>query len=182
LLHARLIAWLTHDVAVACLVGRLIPARSAELHAFRRRCVLGHKNDNLFVSCNAQQAPGTGTVVEFKAGPCTPIDTGIKLGYAGGIVIDGSGHIAVIDQEVPSLNVYDVGKSKPVATLKLPSASAYIAFNRTSKVLFVADYSKGEIDVFDYAPSKLQRINKITNGITASSDNMGIAVAPAQRL
>ena len=140
------------------------------------------KNENLFVSCNAQQARGTGTVVEFKAGSSTPIDTHIKLGYAGGIAIDGSGHIAVIDQEVPSLNVYTVGKSKPIATLKLPSASAYIAFNSTSKVLFVADYSKGEIDVFDYSPSKLKHINKITNGIAPSSDNMGIAVTPAQRL
>lgn len=140
------------------------------------------KNENLFVSCNAQQASNTGTVVEFKAGSSTPIDTHIKLGYAGGIAIDGRGHIAVIDQEVPSLNVYDNGQSKPIATLELPSASAYIAFNRTSKVLFVADYSKGEIDVFDYSPSKLKRINKITNGITPSNDNMGIAVTPAQDL
>jgi hypothetical protein len=139
------------------------------------------KNENLFVSCNGQVS-GTGTVVEFKAGSSTPIDTHIKLGYAGGIAIDGSGHVVVIDQEVPSLNVYDVGKRTPVATLKLPSASAYIAFNTTSKVLFVADYSKGEIDVFDYSQSNLKRINKITNGITASSDNMGIAVTPAQRL
>ncbi|MGA8534635.1 MAG: hypothetical protein WB615_11045 [Candidatus Tumulicola sp.] len=140
------------------------------------------KNGNLFVSCNAQQAIGTGTVVEFKVGSSTPIDTHIKLGYAGGIAIDGSGHIAVVDQEVPSLNIYDVGNQKPIATPNLPSASAYIAFNRTSKVLFVADYSKGEIDVFDYSPSALKRINRITNGITPSNDNMGIAVTPAQRL
>lgn len=140
------------------------------------------KNQDLFVSCNAQQAIGTGTVVEFKAGSSTPVDTHIKLGYAGGIAIDGSGHIVVIDQEGPSLNVYDVGKRNPIARLGLPGASAYIAFNTTSKVLFVADYSKGEIDVFDYTPSKLKRLDKITNGMSPSSDNMGIAVTPAQRL
>jgi sugar lactone lactonase YvrE len=137
---------------------------------------------NLFVSCNAALAIGSGTVVEFKAGSTTPIETHVRLGYSGGVAIDRDGHLLAIDQEVPSINVYVVGKRKPVAKLPLPGASAYLAFNKTSDELYVADYSLGEIDVFRYTPSGLTPINTITNGITPSNDNMGVATTPAQRL
>ena len=49
-------------------------------------------------------------------------------------------------------------------------------------MLYVADYGLGEIDVFRYQPNALKQIDKITNGITPSNDNLGIANTPPQRL
>jgi hypothetical protein len=139
------------------------------------------KAGDLFVSCNATPGGG-GTVVKFKAGSTNGTETHIELGSAGGVGFDSVGHLLAIDEQTPSLNVYDVGKKKPLYQLALPGTSAYFAFNKTSTVLYVADYGLGEIDVFRYQPNALKQIDKITNGITPSNDNLGIANTPPQRL
>jgi hypothetical protein len=118
---------------------------------------------NLFVSYNRTPGVNGGGIVEFTAGWLKPKQMHVTLGAAGGVGFDGAGHLLAIDQEVPSLNVYDVGNPKPIATLPLPGTPAFFAFNKTSKVLYVADYSLGEIDVFDYTPTRLTQINTITN-------------------
>lgn len=140
------------------------------------------KSGNVWVSYNAAQGIGSGSVAEFKAGSSTPTETHVKIGSCGGIAIDKAGHFLTIDEEVPSVNVYDAHRRKPIAQLKLPGTSAYLVFNKSSDVLYVADYGLGEIDVFDYTPNKLTQINTITNGIVPSNDNLGVAVTPAQRL
>lgn len=140
------------------------------------------KRGDLYVACNASQGIGSGTVVWFKPGSSQGRPTHIKLGAAGGVGFDGAGHLLVIDQEVPSLNVYDIGNAKPIHEFTLPGTSLYFAFNRDSSALYLADYANGAIDVYRYAPAKLTRINKITNGMSSSSDNIGIADTPVQQL
>jgi WD40 repeat protein len=154
----------------------------SDAHFFHVSGVALDKSGNLFVTCNAGQGMNSGTVVEFKAGSTTGTDTHIVLGYAGGVGLDGAGHLLAVDEEVPSLNVYTVGNRKPLHKLKLPGTSEYFSFNKDSKMLFVADSGLGEIDVFRYTPSALTQVNKITNGIAASKDNFGIATTPAQQL
>jgi hypothetical protein len=139
------------------------------------------KHGNLFVSCNAGQV-NSGTVIEFKAGSTKGIATRILLGFAGGVGFDRNGHLLAIDEEVPSLNVYNPGDRKPLEQLTLPGTSEYFSFSADSRLLYVADFGLGEIDVFRYRPSALTLVNKITNGIVPSNDNLGIATTPAQRL
>jgi len=139
------------------------------------------KAGDLFVSCNATPGGG-GTVVEFPAASTKGKQTHISLGSAGGVGFDSAGHLLAIDQQTPSLNVYEVGKKKPLYQLTLPGTSAYFAFNKDSTVLYVADYGLGEVDVFHYKPNALKQIDKITNGIEPSNDNLGIADTPPQKL
>jgi DNA-binding beta-propeller fold protein YncE len=139
------------------------------------------KHGNLFASCEISPGAGHGEVVEFKAGSTKGTQTHISLGSAGGLGFDGAGHLLAIDVNGPTLNVYNVGNPKPINALKLPGASIYFSFSRDSKELYVADYAQGEIDVFRYSPNKLTQINKITNGMSPSSGNIGIANTPIQR-
>lgn len=140
------------------------------------------KAGNVFISYNGL-AQGTGGVVEYHApGFTRTTNMHIKLDYAGGVGFDRAGHLLVIDQEVPSLNVYTVGSRKPVATLSLPGASWFFAFNRDSTRLYVADDGLGEIDVFRYRPTALKQIDTITNGLSPSSDDFGVADWPPQQL
>lgn len=107
---------------------------------------------------------GTGNVIEFPKGSSTDKDLHIALGAAGGVGFDGEGHLLVTDESVPSLNVYAPGERKALHHLSLPGASRYFAFSKDSRVLYVADYDLGEIDVYLYAPNALTQINTITNG------------------
>jgi hypothetical protein len=140
------------------------------------------KSGDLFVSYDATPGSGSGSVVEFKGGKDKATETHIRLGGAGGVGFDRAGHLLVIDQAVPSLNVYEVGNREPVHQLTLPGRSAFFSFNKDSTRLYVADYALGEIDEFRYRRSELTQINTITNGIVPSNSNVGIASTPAQQL
>jgi hypothetical protein len=125
---------------------------------------------------------GTASVVEFKAGKNVPTETHIKLGAAGGIGFDRAGHLLALDLQVQTLNVYDVGKRTPIHQLKLRGTSVFFSFNKDSSRLYLADYSQGKIDEYRYQPDALTLIDTITNGMTPSSGNLGIATTPAQQL
>lgn len=140
------------------------------------------KAGNVFISYNGL-AQGTGGVVEYHAPKYTnTTNMHIKLDFAGGVGFDGAGHLLVIDQQVPSLNVYTVGQRKAIATLSLPGGSWFFAFNHDSTRLYVADDKLGEIDVFRYHPTALKQINTITNGLGPSNTVFGVASWPPQQL
>jgi hypothetical protein len=140
------------------------------------------KNGNLFASYDAHMVAGTASVVEFKAGKNVPTETHIKLGAAGGIGFDRAGHLLALDLQAQTLNVYDVGKRTPIHQLKLRGTSVFFSFNKDSSRLYLADYSQGKIDEYRYQPDALTLIGTITNGMTRSSGNLGIATTPAQQL
>jgi hypothetical protein len=141
------------------------------------------KAGDLFVSYNVFGPSKTGGVVEFKAPSFNHAkDMHVKLGYAGGVGFDRAGHLLVVDQKVPSLNVYNIGQRKPIATLSLPGTSWFFAFNKNSTRLYVADSQLGEIDVFGYKPTGLKVIGKITSGLSPSNDDFGVADTPPQQL
>jgi sugar lactone lactonase YvrE len=134
------------------------------------------RHGNLFVSYDANHG-SVGAVVEFQHGK-KMVQTKISLGAAGGIGFDAAGHLLAMDCAASTLNVYDAGNAKPIHKLKLPGSPIYFAFGKQSKMLYVANYANGEIDVYDYTPSKLTLSNTITNGMNASSDNLGVAISP----
>jgi hypothetical protein len=137
------------------------------------------KAGNVFVSYD-QTYGAHGTVVEFPAGSSNPVATKIAVGAAGGIGFDQAGHMLLVDQVAPSLNIYEAGKSKPLAKLPLPGAPIYFCFGKHSNIIYLADYTLGEIDVFRYTPTGLTLINKITNGIVPSNNNTGVAITSPQ--
>jgi sugar lactone lactonase YvrE len=132
-------------------------------------------NGNVFVSFN-QNHETFGAVEEFRNG--NPISTKIKVGTAGGIGFDPYGHMLLIDRKSSTLNVYDAGSTKPKYKLPLPGAPIYFKIGWNKKMLYVANFASGEIDAYDYTPAKLTLRNTITNGMNASSDNLGIALSP----
>jgi WD40 repeat protein len=134
------------------------------------------RSGNLFVSYDANHG-SVGSAVEFRHGK-TVVPTKISVAAAGGIGFDGAGHMLLIDRDSSTLNVYDAGNTKPIHKLKLPGSPIYFAFGKNYKMLYVADYADGAIDVYRYTPSALQRTDTITNGMNASSTSLGIAVSP----
>lgn len=140
------------------------------------------KSGNVFASYDAHMVAGTASVVEFKGGKDKATETHIKLGAAGGIGFDSAGHLLAIDVQAQTLNVYDVGTRTPIHQLKLPGTSIFFSFNKDSSRLYLADYSQGKIDEYRYRPDGLTLINTITNGMSPSSYNQGIATTPAQQL
>jgi hypothetical protein len=131
---------------------------------------------NVFVSYNANHGTD-GFVEEFHKG--NPIATKIKVGAAGGIGFDPYGHLLLIDRSASTLNVYDAGSTKPKYKLALPGSSIYFKIGgKHGRMIYVANFGQAEIDVYRYTPNKLTLTNTISNGITASSENLGIAVSP----
>jgi hypothetical protein len=130
---------------------------------------------NVFVSYN-QNHETFGAVEEFRKG--NPVSTKIKVGTAGGIGFDPYGHMLLIDRKTSTLNVYEAGSTKPKYKLSLPGAPIYFKIGPNKKMLYVANFASGEIDAYDYTPSKLTLVNSITNGMNASSNNLGLAISP----
>ncbi|HEY3676352.1 MAG TPA: hypothetical protein VGK84_10220 [Candidatus Tumulicola sp.] len=133
------------------------------------------RRGNVFVSYN-QNHETFGAVEEFRNG--SPVATKISVGTAGGIGFDPYGHMLLIDRKSSTLNVYDAGSTKPKYKLALPGSPIYFKIGPNKKMLYVANLTQGEIDAYDYTPSKITLVNKITNGMNASSDNLGVALSP----
>ena len=133
------------------------------------------RTGNVFVSYNANHGTD-GFVEEFHKG--SPIATKIKVGSAGGIGFDPYGHLLLIDRSASTLNVYATGSTKPKRKLALPGSSIYFKIGMHGKMLYIANFGQAEINAYDYTPNKLTLANTISNGITASSENLGIALSP----
>jgi hypothetical protein len=70
------------------------------------------RSGNVFVSYD-QSNGKFGTVAEFPAGSSNPVATNISVGAVGGIGFDKAGHMLLVDQEAPSLNVYTPARQRP---------------------------------------------------------------------
>jgi hypothetical protein len=84
----------------------------------------------------------------------------------------------LIDRSASTLNIYATGSTKPKRKLALPGSSIYFKIGMHGKMLYIANFGQAEIDAYDYTPNKLTLANTISNGITASSENLGIALSP----
>jgi hypothetical protein len=131
---------------------------------------------NVFVSYNANHGQD-GFVEEFHKG--NAIATKIKVAAAGGIGFDPYGHLLLINRTASTLDVYAPGSSKPLHKLALPGSPIYFKIGSNGKMLYVANFAQGEIDAFDYTPRKLTLFNTISNGMTGSGVNLGIALSPS---
>ena len=134
-----------------------------------------NKKGDLYVSYVASN--GTGSVAYYAKGSTTAQETGISIGFAGGIGFDAKGNLLLLDETNGVLDVFAPGHSTPTTQFTLPGAAAFFAFQKGDKKLFTADFVNASIDVFDYTPTSLTQIDKITNGITPSGNTLGITVS-----
>lgn len=134
---------------------------------------------NLFWS-NTGAYSGGGQVVEFRKGkmPGMVLKATITPDFPGGILIDRSNNLLFIDQSASDILTYAPPyNTPPFSTIALKAAAVYCALNTPQTRIYCLDYSNGSVDVYTYP--KGTYAYSYTNGIEASKDPIGIAVAPA---
>jgi DNA-binding beta-propeller fold protein YncE len=118
------------------------------------------------------------SVIEFAAGSKTPVETGIVLGYAGGIEFDASGNMLVSDLKCPCIDVFAPGSSTPSRQMVKTGTPVTFAFEKNGRYLYVANGANLDLEEYDYATGKL--VNKIGGGgFSERMQPTGIAVWPA---
>jgi hypothetical protein len=96
---------------------------------------------NVFVDYNADTYYGIGTIAEYKGGlaGCHETVFNITLKYAGGMALDASGDLIVVDQTAPAVYVI-----APPYSQITPLGSGYmgpfhVTLDKSNKLAFVAD-------------------------------------------
>jgi len=120
---------------------------------------------------------GKGGVVEFVAGAMTPVDTGIVLGYAGGVGFDAAENLIVSDLLCPCIGVYPPGSKTPSRELVKTGTPVTFAFGKSGRFIYVANGVNLDLEVYDYTSDRL--VDRISGGgFTSSTSPTGIAVWP----
>ena len=124
---------------------------------------------NLFWS--GGRSPYTdGLVVEFPNGKM-PGHVLVKIGhdFPGGVVIDKSDNLLLIDQNKKSIYLYSPPYTAPAyATIALKGTTIECALSIHGTRLYCLDYEVGSVDVYSYPAGTY--IYSFTNGIDANED------------
>ena len=112
--------------------------------------------------------------------PGTVLRATITPDFPGGVLIDRSNNLLFIDQSASDILIYAPPYDAPAsATIVLKAPAVYCALNALQTRIYCLDYSNGSVDVYTYP--KGAYAYSYTNGIEASKDPIGIALAPAAR-
>jgi len=139
---------------------------------------LDNKGD-IFVSCETSAVSGEdASVIEIAAGSKTPTETGIVLGYAGGITFDSKGHMLVGDLTCPCIDVFHRGSNMPSRQIVKTGTPVTFTFDASGRDLYVANGANLDLEEYDYATDTL--IDSIKGGgFTETTQPTGIAVWPS---
>jgi DNA-binding beta-propeller fold protein YncE len=133
---------------------------------------------DVFVSNDTGDFTG-GQVVEFPAGSSTgTVLTNIHLSIAGGLAVDPSGNLAVVDQGTTSVSIYAppyTGSSTGTYPVPNGGSSVGVAFDKAGANLYFADVF-GTIDVDSYPGGTYE--GSYTGGV----EPIGVAVRPSPKL
>jgi len=127
-------------------------------------------NNNLYVGYNTNFSE----VIKFAPGSKTYVDTGIRVGFVGCVLVDNKGNLLVCDQIAPSINVYKPGATTPFKTISTSGmVNPYLAaFGKDYARLYVADSASSTFDIFDYPSGTL------AGQIQRTNTSYGVAVTP----
>jgi DNA-binding beta-propeller fold protein YncE len=134
--------------------------------------------NDLYVSYN--DLSGVGHVGFIKAHTSQVVDTGITLGFAGGIKVDSAGDIVVVDQKAAVIGIYEPVSYTLLRTITEQNDPYGIAFNSQGSRLFVSDVGNVTVDKFDYATGA-----ELASWTLAGAPNeypLGVAVIPGPPL
>lgn len=139
---------------------------------------LDSKGD-IFASYETSAVSGeNASVIEFAAGAKTPTETGIVLGYAGGITFDAKGHMLVGDLTCPCIDVFRRGSNIPSRQIVKTGTPVTFTFDSSGRDLYVANGANLDLEEYDYATDAL--INSIEGGgFTETTQPTGIAIWPS---
>ncbi|HZY97281.1 MAG TPA: hypothetical protein VFE35_09270 [Candidatus Cybelea sp.] len=114
-----------------------------------------------------------GNVVKFPPKSKNGKDLGIKLGFAGRLILDKKGDIIVCDQAVPAVDVFPPGATKPSKQITTGFVDPFaLALNKPERRLFVADGAGKTVNVYSYPGLKLVSV------INRSGTSYGLAINP----
>jgi len=139
---------------------------------------------NLFWSAASQEF-NDGFVVEFPEGSDAGIvlnSTRIGSDFPGGVIIDRTDNLLLVDQNSKSIYIYAPPYDAPAfSTIRLKGTTVDCAMGLLEKRLYCLDYEYGSVDIYAYPAGTY--INSFTNGINAPYEPEGIAVqAPCPTL
>ena len=135
-------------------------------------------NNNLYAAC-----ANTNQVYEFPPGSTQGTNLGLMLGgEPHGIAFDSSGNLVIAVSAAPNsgsvVDVFPPGNTKPSKQISGVFQPFMIAFDRSQRHLYVADYGSGNHDggVFEFAYPAGTLVGKYAQG--AASAAYGVAVNP----
>jgi sugar lactone lactonase YvrE len=129
------------------------------------------KNNDLFVAYN-DITSNDGEVLEFAPGSTTGTNLGIHIGNAGGATIDSNQNLLVVDQNIPGVDVFPPGQTKPSEQITGFSLAFDIALTASDDRLWITQPFTAVNEV-RYPSGK--HIDSITNTITTA---FGVATSP----
>jgi hypothetical protein len=117
------------------------------------------KSGNLYVMYDTN-AQGGSAVNEYAPGAKTGTNLNLVFKYGGGIQVDDSGNIILVQQLQPSaFLVFPPGQTSPSKTILLPNndQSFSMALDRKNHQLFADDQSANQLDDLSYPALKVRR-------------------------
>jgi sugar lactone lactonase YvrE len=125
---------------------------------------------NLYVAFNS----AGGGVLEFTASNPSGTNLGIRVGYVGGMTIDKSGDILLVDQNLPGVDVFAPGQTTPLHQYK-PSQLAYdVALDKKNNNLYVSDaFQPPSVNELSYPAGTV--VDTITGTLETA---FGVATSP----
>ncbi len=132
------------------------------------------ESDNLFVAYESYTA--FSGVLEFRSGSIRFADTGIRVGFAGGLTFDSRGNLLLEDESggAQSINVYPPGSTTPSRIITNGFLNPIsLAFNAQQSRLYVADAGALDVESITYPSAKIR------NTIEGFGGPYGVALSPA---
>jgi hypothetical protein len=134
---------------------------------------------NLFWSSTTQFWSG-GQVVEFPRGTMPGVilnPTKIGSDSPGGVIVDGTGNLLLVDQNAKAIYAYAPPYISPAfSTITLKGTSVYCAMGHYEQRLYCLDYEYGSVDVYAYPAGNY--VYSYTKGIDSRLAPIGIAIEP----
>jgi len=96
------------------------------------------QSNNLYMSYN-DATNGDGEVLKFAPGSLVGTNLGIHIGYSGGATLDSSQNLVLVDQNVPGVDIFPPGATKPSRQIKGFALAFDIALTAGDDRLWVTD-------------------------------------------
>jgi DNA-binding beta-propeller fold protein YncE len=105
------------------------------------------------------------------------IKLSLETSLAADVKIDLQGDIAVADDDASKIDIFSSDGSELLRTIDAGySAPQEIALDREDRILYLADFSYGSADLYDYKNGK--EIGSVTTGLQSAA---GVALYPSQQ-
>jgi|HubBroStandDraft_1064217.scaffolds.fasta_scaffold92450_2 sugar lactone lactonase YvrE len=137
--------------------------------AFPEGMTVDSKGD-LYVAFN----DGTGQVEEFASGSGSGTNLGIHVGYVGGLTMDKSGDLLLVDQNVPAVDVFPPGATSPSQQIEGFKLGFDVAINKKNTDIYVSDgFNPPSVYEISYPAGSV--VDTITNSLRGP---YGLATSP----